>query len=180
MDCPSSTKQESSLILAIACLYFKRRHDERGSHRHFNAHQLFGEAASRKMKGLIFTYALAYGGAATSLFRPLIGLYIYVLFAIIKPESLWPWSVPQGGQFSRIIAIALLLGWVISGCGDWRLGSARPIVFAFVGFWCWAIVCALFAPDWDRSWYFIESIAKILIPFCVGVTLLKTIDDIRL
>ena len=41
------------------------------------------------MKGLIFTYAMTYGGALASLFDPFVGLLIYVCFAIVKPESMW-------------------------------------------------------------------------------------------
>ena len=87
------------------------------------------------MKGAIFTYALAYGGAAVSLINPFVGLLIYVCFGILKPDALWSWSLPEGGHFSRIVAIALLLGWGFNGFGRWELGKARGIVLAFVGFW---------------------------------------------
>ena len=39
------------------------------------------------MKGLLFTYALTYGGAVVSLFNPFYGLLIYVCFAIMRPET---------------------------------------------------------------------------------------------
>jgi len=46
------------------------------------------------MKSLIFVYLLTYGGAAAALLNPLVGLYIYILFAILKPESLRLFAVP--------------------------------------------------------------------------------------
>ncbi len=40
------------------------------------------------MKGLLFTYALTYGGCLVTLFRPFYGLLIYVCFAIVKPDMI--------------------------------------------------------------------------------------------
>src|ERR687898_976967 len=97
------------------------------------------------MKGLIFTYALTYGGAALSLYRPFYGLLIYVAFSILRPEALWHWSVPQGGNYSRIVAFALLLGWALNGFGNWQLGKGRTMLFCFIGFWVWAGLSTLFA-----------------------------------
>ena len=74
-------------------------------------------------KGLILTYFLTYGGALVSLGRLFVGLLIYICFAIVKPEALWYWSVPRG-NYSRIIAGALLVAWVLHGFGNWRLGRA--------------------------------------------------------
>ena len=62
------------------------------------------------MKGLIFTFAMSYGGGLISLFSPFVGLLVYVSFAILRPEHLWEWSVPQGGNYSRVVAIGLLAG----------------------------------------------------------------------
>ena len=62
------------------------------------------------MKGLIFTFLMTLGGSFAALWNPYIGFLVYVCFAILKPESLWDYSVPAGGNYSRIVAIALLLG----------------------------------------------------------------------
>jgi hypothetical protein len=55
------------------------------------------------VKLLLFTYLLAYGGALVSLFNPFVGFLTYVCFAILKPDDLWWWSVPQG-NYSRVEA----------------------------------------------------------------------------
>ena len=77
------------------------------------------------MKGLVFTYLLTYGGALVAIFKPFIGLLIYICFAILKPESVWPWAVPSG-NYSRTVAIALVIGWAFQGFGRWNLGAAGP------------------------------------------------------
>ena len=94
------------------------------------------------MKGAIFTYLLTYGGAAVSLARPFVGLLIYIAFAILRPDFLWWWSVPQG-NYSRIVALGLLIGWALQGCGDWKLGLSKPVIVGLSGYWFWLVVTAL-------------------------------------
>jgi probable O-glycosylation ligase (exosortase A-associated) len=127
------------------------------------------------MKGLIFTYVLTYGGALVALVNPFYGLLIYVCFAIIKPQDMWSWSVPQG-NYSRIVAVALLVGWGLKGFGKWQFHRARGVVISLVGFWLWAAIGAALAPDRDVAMVFVEALAKIVLPFLVGIT---TIDSVR-
>jgi putative inorganic carbon (hco3(-)) transporter len=127
------------------------------------------------MKGLIFTYLMTYGGAAASLFSPFVGLLIYVCFAIIRPEALWYWSVPAG-NYSRVVAIGLLLGWALKGCGRWDFGRGQGIVAALLGYWAWSAIGAARAPDSAVGWGFVEPLSKTVLPFLVGVT---TIDSVR-
>ena len=76
------------------------------------------------MNGLIFTYALTYGGAVVALFRPFIGVMVYISLFILRPESLWPWAVPPG-NYSRTVMIAATIGWLAKGFGRWQFGRAR-------------------------------------------------------
>src|SRR5438552_14025074 len=69
--------------------------------------------------GLALTYLLTFGGAVVGLFNPFLGLLIYIGFAILKPESLWYWSVPEA-NYSRIVASSLLVGWLMQQFGRWR------------------------------------------------------------
>jgi O-antigen ligase len=130
------------------------------------------------MKGLIFTYLLTYGGAVVALFDPFPGLLIYVCFAIIRPQHMWYWSVPQG-NYSRIVAIGLLLGWLLKGLGSWNLGQARAIVFTLLGYWGWATVTAIWAADQTIAWAFIEFLSKIVLPFLVGITTIDSLAKVK-
>src|SRR5262245_51344112 len=129
------------------------------------------------MNGLIFTLVLTYGGAVVSIFRPFHGLLIYVCFAILKPPALWPWAVPPG-SYIRIIGVALLLGWAINGFGDARLGRARPVVWSLLGYFLWVILSTEFSGDPERGQPFIEFMAKVVLPFVAGVTLIHTWKDL--
>lgn len=131
------------------------------------------------MKGLIFTYGVTYGGAAVALFNPFYGLLAYVCFAIIKPESLWFWSV-QPGNYSRIIAIAMLIGWAAKGFGDWRLGKAKWVILPLLGFWGCGVVGAIFADNQKVAWDFVESLTKIVLPVLVGITTIREERQLRI
>src|SRR4051812_30748198 len=130
------------------------------------------------MKGLVFTYLLTYGGAAVSLFNPYVGLLIYVCFAIIRPESLWHWSVPAG-NYSRIVAAGLLAGWVLNGLGRWSFGRAKPIVGSLLLYWVWACLSAIQAQDQTEAWAWVESQVKIVLPFLVGMTLIDSARQLK-
>jgi probable O-glycosylation ligase (exosortase A-associated) len=131
------------------------------------------------MKGLIFTYALTYGGAVAALVNPFYGLLIYISFAIIRPPALWHWSVPAG-HYSRIIAIAMLIGWAYHGMGRWEFGRAKGILLAFFGFLVWGALSTLFAAtDQELAWNAVEIVAKIFLPFLVGLTIIDSVRQLK-
>jgi putative inorganic carbon (HCO3(-)) transporter len=131
------------------------------------------------VKGLIFTYAMTYGGALVALFNPFYGLLVYVCFAIIRPDYMWYWSVPQG-NYSRTVALALLAGWVFKGFGRWTFGRAGGIVAALVCFWLWSVAAAMtLAPDQELAWGYVESVAKIVLPFLVGLTVIDSVEKLK-
>jgi probable O-glycosylation ligase (exosortase A-associated) len=130
------------------------------------------------MKGLIFTYALTYGGALLGLFRPFWGLLIYICFDILKPDVLWSFSVPIG-NYSRIVAIALLIGWGLHGFGTWSFGRAKLIVALLITFVAWAAVLILRSQDQELAWRFVEEHLKMLLPFLVGITTINSVRQLR-
>lgn len=130
------------------------------------------------MKALLLTYLLTYGGAACSLLEPWVGVLVYIAFAIIRPDALWFYSVPIG-NYSRIVAVALLIGWGVRGLGNWRFGRATPIVWSFIGFVAWAALCAMDAPHQDTAWDYVGILAKILLPFLVGITLIDSVERLK-
>ena len=130
------------------------------------------------MKGLLFTYLLTFLGVSGSVFSPFYGLLAYVALAILKPDFLWQHSITNG-RFSLIVAMAMLLSWLFRGCGNWNLGKGRPIVMLFSGFWLWCVMLACFADSPPHAWTFVEGMAKILLPFLVGVTCCNSVRDLK-
>jgi probable O-glycosylation ligase (exosortase A-associated) len=131
------------------------------------------------MLAIIYTYVLTYGGTVVSLFRPYVGLLVYISFAIVKPQALWFWALPHDGIYSRIVGIALLVGWLLNGLGNWQWGKARGIVLAFTGFMIWSLFGAAQAPDPDKAWGFMDAMLKIFLPFVVGMTLIDSVRHLK-
>jgi putative inorganic carbon (HCO3(-)) transporter len=130
------------------------------------------------MKGLIFTYLATYGGALASLFKPYYGLLIYVCFSIIRPEDLWYWAVTPG-NYSRIVAVGLLIGWGLHGFGSWRFGRAGVVVAMLLLFWLWVLLSGLQAASPQASLTWLESFSKVVLPFMVGMTLIDSIEKLK-
>src|SRR4030095_2611495 len=98
---------------------------------------------------------------------------------IIRPEAMWYWSVPAG-NYSRIVAIALLVGWALNGFGNWRFGRAKSIVVCFVGFWLWCVASGLQASNPNLAFQqAIEPLFKTLLPFLVGITLIDSVAKLK-
>jgi probable O-glycosylation ligase (exosortase A-associated) len=130
------------------------------------------------MFAALLTYALTFAGSVVSLCRPYVGFLIYVAFSIIRPDALWSWSIPPG-NYSRIVAIGLLAGWVLRGFGDWRLGRSRGVARALVGFFIWSIVGAMQVQDPSLATGYVESLAKIVVPALVGLTLIDSSEKLH-
>ncbi len=130
------------------------------------------------MKGLLFTYALTLLGAVGGLVSPFHGLLCYVCFAIVKPEHMWPWSVPQG-RYSLVLALTMLLGWSITQRATFQLGKSWGIVVLLLGFLGWAIAGAVVAQNQDLAWMYIETLAKIVLPFCIGITTIDSVTKLK-
>lgn len=130
------------------------------------------------MKSALFTYALTYGGPVVSLIRPYYGFLIYVCFGIIKPDSLWSFSISQG-NYSRIVAVGFLLGWVVHGLGNWRLGKGTLIIASMVGFWLVMLVGAMWAPVEELGWQSVEPMGKVFLPIVAAATLITSIRELK-
>lgn len=130
--------------------------------------------------GLAFTYLMSYGGAAVAIANPFVGLLIYVCFAIFRPGSgLWYWSVPIDGNFSKILALGLLIGWAIRGFGDWRFGRAGMTIVVLLAYLVWNVLSVTQAQISSFAWIWVEAQSKIVLLVFVGITLLDSIQKLK-
>jgi len=125
------------------------------------------------MKSTLLVYFMTYGGSVASLFNPFIGLLVFICFAIVHPARIFWYTLPQG-SYSQTIAIAMLVGWALNGFGHWNMGRARAVTMALVAFWAWSLLSALLAPSADATWVYMDNLTNIVLPFVVGMTLIKT------
>jgi O-antigen ligase len=130
------------------------------------------------MKGIIFTYALTAFGTFGGLRSPLIGLAVYICFATLRPQYMWGWD-HRFWRISWIVAIAMLASWAMRGFGSWQFERGRGVVAAYLFYAFWAVVCALQAANLDVGWNFVDNLSKVVLPFLVGATLLRSHEWVR-
>src|SRR4051812_8618089 len=130
------------------------------------------------MKGLLFTYALTCAAAVGAPFYPYYAFLAYVAFANLKPEALWPWSVPEG-NYSRIVGAAFLVGWLLNGAGSARLRPVAPIVLALLFYWFWLFVGAWISPAQTDAWYTVIVLSKVFLPLLAGLTLINSLEQLK-
>jgi len=125
------------------------------------------------MKGLILAYLLSYGGAVVALVFPVVGVCIYAAFSVARPQMLYGWAGDMSG-LSRIVGVALLLGWSFKALGRWKFKQVRTPVFAL----CCYFVCLLFsafsASNQTVAWDSVIEQSKYFLIFLAGVTLIHT------
>ena len=130
------------------------------------------------MKGLIFVYTLTALGVFGSLRKPIIGLYVYVLFAVLRPQYLWAFAGDMS-NLSLMVGVAMLVGWALNGFGEKRVGRGGVIVALMLSFLCWTSVSAALAGNSDIAFKWVIELLKIVAPFLVGVTLLDAGKHVR-
>ena len=130
------------------------------------------------MKGLFLIYGIAGVGTLAALYSPAIGLFIYVGFAVLRPEGLWGWAGDLTG-ISLVVGIATLIGWLIRGFGTRQFGPGRMIVLALMAFFVWSMLSAANAQDKQAAYDSIITMAKFVMPFLIGVTLLDSEPQAR-
>jgi putative inorganic carbon (hco3(-)) transporter len=130
------------------------------------------------MKGLILVYIVTYVSAVVALVDPLIGLYTYVGLSILRPQFIFGFAGDLSG-LSEIVGYALLIGWTLKKFGSWQAGRASPVILALLAFTGWFCLSAVMALDTSVSYPQIVFLAKLVLPFLVGATMLKDEKDWR-
>jgi probable O-glycosylation ligase (exosortase A-associated) len=74
----------------------------------------------------------------------------------------------------------LLIGWVLNGAGSWDFGRAKLIVVCLFICWAWWCISAVFAPLQLIAWSSVEAESKILLPFLVGMTIIRSERQLKM
>jgi probable O-glycosylation ligase (exosortase A-associated) len=136
------------------------------------------------VKPLSFMFLTIVLGVWGSLFRgPVWGLTVYYIYAVLRPQFLWQWALPEI-PWSFIVACTVLASVVMSppgrpagveAGGGSRLGGAHKAVLLF-GLWICLTYFTARRPDVSYP-VFIEYV-KIFLMFAVGAFVLRTIGEI--
>jgi probable O-glycosylation ligase (exosortase A-associated) len=131
--------------------------------------------------------AAGVGGAA---FEPFLSVFVYYHFAVLRPQFLWQWALPQGVAWSFYVAVPALLVAGASLFGAFprrppRPGEAAPLrawppVYTWVAaFGVWVSVTCLTARDGSVAWpWFVEN-WKIFVMLGAAALLVRTFRHVH-
>jgi O-antigen ligase len=125
------------------------------------------------VKGLLLVYLVTAIGTVGALRYPLIGLYIYVGFAVLRPQEIWGWA-GDFGSISLLVGCSMVIGWALQGFGSWQFGRGRAVVVLLLSFIAWFAVAGELGVDPSNSRHVLIAFAKVVVPVLVGLTMLKT------
>ena len=115
---------------------------------------------------------------------PFVGVAIYYLFAVLRPQFLWEWSLPVGVAWSQYVALAALASTAMAWAGMletddrpfWQHLSAAHV--AVIAFFVWLLVSYAFAQDHEVAWPWLLEYLKIGLMFLVGITAIRHVNHL--
>lgn len=131
-------------------------------------------------KQTIFMIVVTAGAVIGSLtWGPVVGIVVYYAYAVLRPQHMWQYSLPQGLQWSLYVGLAAiaaagvnrlrLIGYPTSGpTAGARVPLWNPIHWAMVAFALWMTVCYAKAENPDRAWLTFDIYLKTAIMFVVA------------
>jgi probable O-glycosylation ligase (exosortase A-associated) len=135
------------------------------------------------MKQTIFMVVVTGWGVVGPLFDPTIGVAVYYLFAVLRPQFLWQWALPEGVSWSLFVAMATIAGTFMHTV--LRMGTAGPpkrLTLAhvfFAAFAIWISVTYVTAIDPAKAYPWWIEYLKIFAMFAVSTIALKSINSLR-
>jgi probable O-glycosylation ligase (exosortase A-associated) len=104
------------------------------------------------MKALILMIVLTSGGVVSSIVvHPIYGLAIYYLFAVIRPQYLWQWVLPEGVNWSLYLFFGTGIGAMFHAMFQFHLTRTHFLVFVFAA-WVCVCYCTAVVPAMGNLW----------------------------
>jgi probable O-glycosylation ligase (exosortase A-associated) len=139
------------------------------------------------MKQLLFMIVVTFIGAAGTFVSPILGITVYYLFAVLRPQYLWQWSLPPEIPWSEYVAIATLVSTALYLSGfrqsaKW-LSNNRPYGLAHGAlflFGVWVTVTYVTALDREVAWPWLLEYLKMFLMFFVSALLIRHVSHVWL
>jgi probable O-glycosylation ligase (exosortase A-associated) len=133
------------------------------------------------MKQLILMILLTAFGALGALFNgPFWGLAVYYLFAVLRPQYLWKWTLLVDVQWSLYVALATLAATALYAIGFYndpeepeRVKKLSVGHLGILGFAAWVWLSYLNARDQTRSIQVVIEYSKILLMMGVAALVVR-------
>lgn len=138
------------------------------------------------MKQTLLMLALTLmGTAGVFLVEPFWGVAIYYLFAVLRPQNMWQWSLPPDIRWSNYVAIASMIGSVGLALGMLPFGREAGTFVGFrrahkvmLLFAIWICLTYVTAYSRDAAWFYIVEYSKLFVMYFVATIVVRTVRQV--
>jgi probable O-glycosylation ligase (exosortase A-associated) len=125
------------------------------------------------------------GTAGVYVASPFYGVFVYYLFAVLRPQFIWQWSLPTGVNWSLYVALCTIGAAVLGLLGAFQVahgsGGRQPATHrlswahgAVLLFAVWVLITYLTAHDREVAGYWTGEYLKIFVMYFVAAYLIRT------
>jgi probable O-glycosylation ligase (exosortase A-associated) len=129
------------------------------------------------VKQLLFMIAATLVGTVGCFTRgPICGVAVYYFFAVLRPQYIWLWSLPEGIQWSLYVALATIASVLLGGAGaggpprPW--GAAHKVVLLFAA---WVVLSYANAFDKEFAYIVFTDYLKIFLMFFIASAVIREV-----
>jgi probable O-glycosylation ligase (exosortase A-associated) len=127
---------------------------------------------------MLVLFTLGSGGAV--FYGPFIGLAIYYLFAVLRPQYLWEWALLIDVRWSFYVALATIVSTILYSSGGFRGRTFTSTHSAMVGFAVWVTLSNIFALNSEISSHWYWEYFKIFVMFLCGTVVVRELSQVRI
>jgi probable O-glycosylation ligase (exosortase A-associated) len=137
------------------------------------------------MKQTILMIALTLIGTVGVVISPFLGVAVYYLFAVLRPQYMWEWALPPGIPWSYYVALAVMLAAVARVIAEnYGPERGRRVLsrghLAVLAFGAWVGVAFVMARDRQAALPWVEEYAKIFVMFAASAVLIRSVRQVWL
>jgi len=136
------------------------------------------------VKQTLFMMVVTAWGVVGPMFDPALGVGVYYLFAVLRPQYMWQWALPDGIAWSQYVAIATIGGTFVHAVMRGRISSQPKHItlthLLVLAFGCWITVTYITAISPTTAYPWWVEYMKIFLMFGVSFIALNTVNSLRL
>ncbi len=141
------------------------------------------------MKQLAFMIALTVLGTVGTFFNPFYGVFVYYLFAVLRPQYMWQWSLPEEVAWSFYVGMATIGAAVLGLLGSLKVDPRDPADvpythrlmlghLTFALFAAWITLTFFTARNLEVATFWAIEYLKIFLMYFAAAYLIRTVNQV--